>query len=46
MFERGEVAIVVDDDRAVKAVMTKLDLIEYMSKRRKLGESLEGRVKR
>jgi cystathionine beta-synthase len=41
MFERGEVAIVVDDDRRVTAVLTKLDLIEFMSKRKKLGGRLE-----
>ena len=40
-FERGEVAIVVDEDRAVKAVLTKMDLIEYMSKARKLGDTLK-----
>jgi cystathionine beta-synthase len=44
MFERGEVAIVVDDERRVQAVLTKLDLIEFMSKRRKLGRSLERRA--
>jgi cystathionine beta-synthase len=38
MFERGEVAIVVDDERRVNAVLTKLDLIELMSKRRRLGD--------
>ncbi len=42
MFERGEVAIVVDDERRVTAVLTKLDLIEFMSKRKKLGGRLEG----
>ncbi|MCB9598188.1 MAG: cystathionine beta-synthase [Sandaracinaceae bacterium] len=40
LFERGEVAIVVDADRRVKAVLTKMDLIDYMSKERKLGASL------
>jgi len=42
LFERGEVAIVVDDDRKVRAVLTKMDLIEYMSKTRKLGHKLGG----
>ena len=44
MFERGEVAIVVDEDRKIEAVLTKLDLIEFMSKRRKLERSLEARL--
>ena len=44
LFERGEVAIVVDEGRGVEAVLTKLDLIEFMSKRRKLEASLEARV--
>jgi len=42
LFERGEVAIVVDAERRVKAVITKMDLIEFMSKERKLGASLSG----
>ena len=40
LFERGEVAIVVDDERRVQAVLTKKDLIEFMSKSRKLGDAL------
>ncbi|HEY8429010.1 MAG TPA: cystathionine beta-synthase [Sandaracinaceae bacterium] len=40
LFARGEVAIVVDDDRRVRAVLTKLDLIEYMTSRKKLGDRL------
>jgi cystathionine beta-synthase len=40
MFERGEVAIVVDDDRKVTSVLTKLDFIEFVSKRTKLGHAL------
>ncbi|MCA9607790.1 MAG: pyridoxal-phosphate dependent enzyme, partial [Myxococcales bacterium] len=40
LFERGEVAIVVDEERRVKAVLTKMDLIDFMSKERKLGASL------
>ena len=43
LFERGEVAIVVDEDRRVQAVLTKLDLIEFMSKRRKLDAALSPR---
>ena len=34
IFEQGEVAIVVDDDRTVQAVLTKMDFIEYVSGRR------------
>ncbi|MFK7987238.1 MAG: cystathionine beta-synthase [Sandaracinaceae bacterium] len=41
LFERGEVAIVVDADRGVSAVLTKMDLIEFMSTRRKLGAALD-----
>ncbi|MCC6522663.1 MAG: cystathionine beta-synthase [Polyangiaceae bacterium] len=33
IFERGEVALVVDDERHVQALLTKLDLIEYLSSR-------------
>jgi len=36
IFERGEVAIVVDEDRKVEAVVTKMDFIDFLSKRRKL----------
>lgn len=36
IFERGEVAIVVDADKAVLAIVTKLDLIEYLSSRARL----------
>jgi cystathionine beta-synthase len=43
LFERGEVAIVTDDERKVEAVLTKMDLIEFMSKGKKLGDSLKGR---
>lgn len=32
IFERGEVAIVVDDDRRVQGILTKLDLIDYLTK--------------
>ncbi len=40
MFERGEVAIVIDADRSVTAVLTKMDFIDYISKRAKLGSAL------
>ena len=33
VFERGEVALVVDDDRDVKAVITKMDLIDILASR-------------
>ena len=33
IFERGEVALVVDEDRSVKALLTKMDLIEMLSAR-------------
>ena len=32
IFERGEVALVVDDDQRVKGLLTKLDLIDYLTK--------------
>jgi cystathionine beta-synthase len=32
VFERGEVALVVDQDRKVQGILTKLDLIEYLTK--------------
>ena len=31
IFERGEVAIVVDDDRQVLGILTKMDLIEMLA---------------
>jgi hypothetical protein len=34
IFERGEVAIVVDDDRAVLGILTKMDLIEMLAARK------------
>jgi hypothetical protein len=34
IFERGEVALVVDDDRKVLALITKMDLIEMLARRR------------
>ncbi len=34
IFERGEVAIVTDDDRAVLGIITKMDLIELLASRK------------
>ena len=34
IFERGEVAIVVDDQRAVLGILTKMDLIEMLAARK------------
>jgi CBS-domain-containing membrane protein len=34
IFERGEVAIVVDDDRSVLGILTKMDLIEMLAARK------------
>jgi CBS domain-containing protein len=45
LFEAGDVAIVVDDDRKVLAVLTKMDFIEYVSKERKLGDQLRSTTK-
>ncbi len=42
IFERGEVAIVVDEDRHVQALFTKMDLIDYLSSRAKLGAARTG----
>ncbi len=33
IFERGEVALVVDDDRSVRGLVTKLDLIEHLTRK-------------
>ena len=33
IFERGEVALVVDDDRRCLALLTKMDLIEMLARR-------------
>jgi predicted transcriptional regulator len=33
IFERGEVALVVDEDRRLEAILTKLDMIEFMTHR-------------
>ncbi len=37
IFERGEVAIVVDGDRKVHAIITKMDLIDFLAARARLG---------
>ena len=29
IFERGEVALVVDDERRIRGILTKLDLIDF-----------------
>jgi cystathionine beta-synthase len=39
IFERGEVALVIDEERRVQALLTKLDLIEYLASRSKLGSA-------
>lgn len=36
IFEQGEVAIVIDEDRHVHALLTKMDLIDYLSVRAKI----------
>jgi cystathionine beta-synthase len=43
IFERGEVAIVVDHDQAVQAIVTKMDLIEFLAARRAAGSPRSGR---
>ena len=42
IFERGEVALVVDDERRVQALLTKMDLIEYLSSRGRFGSARPG----
>jgi cystathionine beta-synthase len=42
IFERGEVAIVVAHDQSVSAIITKLDLIEFLSSRRGTSPRAEG----
>jgi len=37
IFERGEVAIVVDDQRNVLGILTKMDLIEMLARRPQIG---------
>jgi len=39
IFERGEVAIVVDHDHKVQAIITKMDLIEFLASRRAAGKA-------
>ena len=39
IFERGEVAILVDADRQVQAILTKMDLIDYLSARARLASA-------
>jgi cystathionine beta-synthase len=34
IFERGEIALVIDADQAVQALVTKMDLIEFLAARR------------
>ena len=33
IFERGEVALVVDDDLTVSGIITKLDMIEHLTRK-------------
>ena len=33
IFERGEVALVVDEERRIQGILTKLDLIDFMSRK-------------
>ena len=42
IFERGEVALVVDGDRAVQALVTKMDLIDFLAARARLGGFAKG----
>jgi cystathionine beta-synthase len=42
IFERGEVALVVDDETRVQALVTKMDLIDYLATRSKLGPARPG----
>ena len=37
IFERGEVALVVDNDRHVLGLLTKMDLIEMLAARKSTG---------
>ncbi len=37
VFERGEVALVIDEERRVQAVLTKMDLIDFLASRARLG---------
>jgi cystathionine beta-synthase len=42
IFERGEVAIVVDEDHKVQALLTKMDLIEFLASRTRFGTARPG----
>jgi len=42
IFERGEVAIVVEHDQSVLALLTKMDLIEFLASRRGSSPRTEG----
>jgi CBS-domain-containing membrane protein len=37
IFERGEVAIIVDDHRSVIGILTKMDLIEMLARKTQIG---------
>jgi cystathionine beta-synthase len=39
IFERGEVAIVVDEDKSILGLLTKMDLIEMLANRRATSQS-------
>jgi cystathionine beta-synthase len=45
IFERGEVALVVDAGQTVVAILTKIDLIEFLASRQAPGERLASRDK-
>jgi cystathionine beta-synthase len=42
IFERGEVALVVDGERQVQALVTKMDLIDFLAARARLGGFAKG----
>ena len=42
VFERGEVAMVVDGERSVHAIVTKMDLIDFLAARARLGGFAKG----
>jgi len=42
IFERGEVAIVVDEEHKVQALLTKMDLIDFLSSRARFGSARPG----
>jgi CBS-domain-containing membrane protein len=45
IFDRGEVAIVVDEDRVVQAILTKIDLINFLARAGKQRKPAEGAVR-